>query len=54
LISPYPEIEVPTDYKDVRRKLIRDYGIFYRVSDVSIRTLRIWDNRRNPEYLKIE
>jgi plasmid stabilization system protein ParE len=42
----HPQIGRKTDIKNIRVKLVRDYLIILLI-------LTIWDNRRNPEELKI-
>jgi toxin YoeB len=49
LIAAHPHIGRSTDIENVRVKLVRDYLIFYEVSEEQIFILSIWDNRRNPE-----
>lgn len=53
LIANHPEIGRKTDFENVRVKLVRDYLIFYEATENTISILTIWDNRRNPEELKI-
>jgi len=52
LISEHPEIGRQTDEQDIRAKIVRDYMIFYQVSEQQLNILAIWDTRQNPE--KIE
>lgn len=54
LIANHPGIGRKTGLKNVRVKLVRDYLIFYEETQNEILILTIWDNRRNPEELKIE
>jgi toxin YoeB len=42
-----------TDEENVRVKIVRNYLIFYEITETKIIILTIWDNRRNPENLKI-
>lgn len=41
----------PTDFKDVRVSLIKNFSLFYKVNKENIIIVGIWDNRRNPEDL---
>lgn len=55
LISEYPEIGKPTDVKDVRIKIVRDYLIIYEINgNEQIIILTLWDSRQNPKSLRIE
>ena len=49
IIAVHPHIGRPTTIEKVRVKLVRDYLIFYEVTEDQIFILSIWDNRRNPE-----
>lgn len=52
LIADYPEIGKPTDDKNARIKIVRDYLIIYEINNEQIFILTIWDSRQNPERLK--
>ena len=53
LISDYPEIGKPTDDKNTRIKIVRDYLIIYEVDEEDrILILTIWDSRQNPKRLE--
>lgn len=53
LVAVYPEIGRPTDDKNARIKIVRDYFIIYELStNQNIVILTIWDNRQNPERLR--
>lgn len=54
LIASHPGIGRKTDFENVRVKLVRDYLIFYEETESQILILTIWDNRRNPEGLRVE
>ena len=53
LIANHPEIGRKTDLENVRVKLVRDYLVFYEETESQILILTVWDNRRNPENLRI-
>lgn len=53
VISLYPKIGKPTDDSLARVKVARDYLIFYEESEDAVLVLTIWDNRQNPDNLKI-
>lgn len=53
LIAQIPELGKPTDFLNVRIKIVRDYYIFYRIKDYLLEIITIWDSRRNPENLKL-
>ena len=52
IISNFPAIGKPTSDRNVRIKIIRDYLMFYQVSNDKIIILTIWDSRQNPDKLK--
>ncbi|SKB59804.1 toxin YoeB [Salegentibacter holothuriorum] len=52
LITNYPEIGKPTDSKNVRIKVVRDYLLIYEIKKNQIFILTIWDSRQNPEKLE--
>ncbi len=52
-ISQYPTVGRATDDEKVRLKIVRDYLIFYEVSDFRVTILTIFDSRRNPEKLEL-
>lgn len=54
LISIYPEIGRKTDFPNIRRKVVKDYEIFYEVTTETINILRIWDDRQEPKRLKLK
>ena len=51
IASYYPNIGKKTDIKNVRALIIKDFLIFYEIYP---NKMRIWDNRRNPDKLKIK
>lgn len=52
LIASYSSIGRPTQIKNIKVKVIKDYQLIYEDSPELIIILTIWDNRRNPEKLK--
>jgi len=52
IISQYPAIGRPTEFENVRGKLVRDYYIFYQVQEDELHILSIWDSRQNPDELR--
>lgn len=52
-ISIYPEIGKATNNENIRFVVVRDYLLFYERNPETIRILRIWDSRQNPDSLKI-
>lgn len=53
LIAEYPEIGKPTDDKNARIKIVRDYLIIYEINDKNqLLILTIWDSRQNPRKLE--
>ncbi|MBI6115734.1 type II toxin-antitoxin system RelE/ParE family toxin [Salegentibacter maritimus] len=51
LVTNYPEIGKPTDSKNVRIKVVRDYLLIYEIKKNQIFILTIWDSRQNPKKL---
>lgn len=51
-IRKQPGIGSPTQVKNVRVKVVRDYLIVYKELDEQLHLLAIWDSRRNPKLLK--
>ncbi len=52
IIKDFPEIGRLTDHNNVRRFLVRDYLIFYKIEQDSILILSIWDARQDPKSLE--
>jgi plasmid stabilization system protein ParE len=52
-LAKFPYLGKSTDIKDVRVYVLGDYSLFYRVFDLSIDVVTFWDNRQDPEILKI-
>jgi len=48
-ISGFPHIGTPTNYREVRAKIVRDYKIFYRIKPDEIQILRVWDTRQHSD-----
>lgn len=48
IISNFPNIGTPTNYREVYAKIVRDYKIFYRIKSEEIQILRVWDTRQHP------
>ena len=51
VIKDYSEIGRVTDFPTIRRFVVRDYLILYKVETDSIYILSIWDTRQDPEKL---
>lgn len=52
-ITLQPNTGKNTDIKNVKVKIIRDYLLFYEVTEYEIIILCIWDGRRDPGKLKV-
>jgi toxin YoeB len=52
-IKAFPFIGIITEYPNVRCFIIKDYKLFYLITDESIIVLRFWDTRQNPNKLKV-
>lgn len=53
LISEFPEIGIETDFPGLRVKVVRSYKLFYSQQSDTIRIIRIWDTRQNPQNLEL-
>ena len=53
LISSFPNIGIPTNYRNVYSKVVSHYKIFYRITPDEIQILRIWETRQNPDAFRI-
>lgn len=49
IISKFPYIGMPTNYRNVYSKVVKDYKIFYRIRHDEIQILRVWDTRQHPD-----
>jgi toxin YoeB len=52
LIAKFPKIGKPSEYKDTRIKIVRDYLLVYKEYKDLILIITIWDGRQNPLTLK--
>jgi plasmid stabilization system protein ParE len=52
LVSKYPQIGTATDLPGLRVKVIKSYKLFYFDDSETIRIIRIWDSRQNPQNLE--
>ncbi|RXP44319.1 type II toxin-antitoxin system RelE/ParE family toxin [Lutibacter sp. HS1-25] len=50
-ISEKPFIYKSTDFKDVRVASLKNFSIYYKVTDEQILVTAFWDNRQNPKKL---
>jgi toxin YoeB len=48
ILSAFPRIGKPTEFQNVRVKIIQDYLMFYEVIQNQIHILTIWDSRQDP------
>jgi toxin YoeB len=51
LISEHPRIGKPTDFTNVRFKIVKNYLLFYEETEQRVNILFVWDSRQNPEIL---
>jgi plasmid stabilization system protein ParE len=51
LIAQHPNIGTPTEFGQVRSKVVRNYQIFYEEIEDTIHILTIWDSRQAPDKL---
>jgi len=50
-ISENPFIYKSTDFKDVRVASLKNFSIYYKVTDKQIIVTAFWDNRQDPKKL---
>lgn len=50
-ISEKPFIYKSTDFKDMRVASLRNFSIYYKVTDEKTIITSFWDNRQNPKKL---
>lgn len=53
IIQQYPDSGIAVDKENVRVIHIKNYLLFYKVEDLSIIILSLWDTRQDPSKLKI-
>ena len=53
LLAEFPQMGTPTDYQDLKVKIVRNYKLFYRDTSNRIEIIRVWDTRQNPKDLKL-
>src|SRR5690349_12929850 len=53
LISEFPQIGTETDFPGLRVKIVKNYKLFYSDQSDTIRIIRIWDTRQDPQRLKL-
>ena len=54
ILLKQPEIGVKTELDTVRGLIVGEFILFYEVTTEMIIVYTLWDNRRNPEDLKIK
>ena len=53
IIRDFPQIGKHTEDDNVRVKIVKDYLIFYELTETNLIILTIFDTRQDPEKLKI-
>jgi len=53
LLSTFPELGKATNIPSIRIKIIREYSIYYQVTDDYIEVLTIWHNKRDPQKFEL-
>ena len=53
IIRDFPQIGKHTEDDKVRVKIVKDYLIFYELTETNLIILTIFDSRQDPEKLKI-
>lgn len=54
ILKKYPNVGFQTDLENVRGLISGHYIIYYEIHDNAIIIHTIWDNRQNPDNLKIK
>lgn len=49
----FPDQGKPSDFKNIRIKIVRSYLIYYLVEMDQITVVRIWDAKRDPKKFKL-
>lgn len=52
-ISENPDSGIQTSVENIRAILVENYYIHYSIKPETIRILRIWDTRQNPEHFTL-
>jgi plasmid stabilization system protein ParE len=53
IIKEFPQSGKQTEDSKARIKVVKDYLLFYEESENEVVILTIWDNRQDPEKLKM-
>jgi len=53
-LNSFPQMGRILKNTEIRFLVVDYYQIFYKITDIEIRILHIWDSRRNPNDLIIE
>lgn len=53
-VSIFHYLGKPTNFEKIRVIIVRNFSIFYKITDDEILVVGIWDNRQNPEKLIID
>lgn len=53
LVSRQPGLGIRTRLDNIKGLVVKDYVLFYEITEDSIVVLRIWDSRQNPDQLKL-
>lgn len=53
IIARHPLVGRPTTFKDVRVKVVGDHLIFYVIEGSTILVASVWDNRQDPDRLRM-
>ena len=54
VIAEYPELGVPTNVPSLRVKIVKEFKLFYMVTDERIKMIRDWDSRRDPDKMILQ
>ncbi|WP_439131447.1 type II toxin-antitoxin system RelE/ParE family toxin [Polaribacter sp.] len=54
LTAIFPEAGMQTEFDGIRIRVVKHFQLVYRITDVTIEVLTVWDSRQNPKKLKIK
>jgi toxin YoeB len=54
VLKQFPGIGAQTDIKNIKNLILGDFSVFYRIKEYSIEIVAVWDNKQNPENLKLK
>jgi len=53
LASAFPDLGIPTQFKDIKLTIVSHFEIIYKVIQSEIVVLDIWDSRQNSQHFTL-